>query len=354
VNVRRWTNGFCPRTKNQVTRRSLASDRVGLLPNDPTDASDTAPPPPVDSEGEVLLAERLWGAVSVAGEFQTGVELETLVDLLPEYGPSTADDLTVWMRAHLSGGRISGGRVLAPEVSSLVADPGRRERAEEYCRAAAILFQTELRATRPWLCFLGVTGSTAYGHPQEGDDCDLMTIVRPGAVWLFLTYVLLRLRVRQLTSRGSGEPRWCFNYTLDERAAIREFSRPRGFLFAREALVARPVEGEVYYRGLLRRGEWLRREAPRLYARWESTPLPEPTEPRPASRGVRCLNAALFPVVAAYLQLKGLWTNHWLRSRGRWGEHFRTITRPDRMALATRKFERLSNRMGRASRLSPE
>ncbi|MFZ0830707.1 MAG: hypothetical protein WCB18_08970 [Thermoplasmata archaeon] len=307
-----------------------------------------------DSDPEVLLAERLTGAVHVAGEFRTGVAFETLVDLLPEYGPSTVEDLTGWIQAHPSRSRVSEGRVLTPEVSDWDLDPRRRERAEEYYRAAGALFQSDLKATRPWLCFLGVTGSTAYGDPRDGDDCDLMTVVRPGAVWLFVAYVFLRLRLRRMTAPGVGEPEWCFNYTLDEPAAIREFSRPRGFLFAREALVTRPVHGEAYYRGLLRRGDWLRREAPRLYARWESTALPEPTEPRPATRGVRCLNAVLFPVVAAYLQLKGLRANYRLRRSGREGESFRTITRLDRMALATRKFERLSDRMRPASRLTPE
>ena len=277
-----------------------------------------------------------------------------MVDLLPEDGPRTVDDLTGWMRAHPRAGRVSGGYAHGPHGPEGGPEVGRRERAEQYWQAARHLMESDLQGTRRWLSFLGVTGSTAYGDPQTGDDCDLMAVVRPGTVWLFLAYVFLRLRLARRSVNGRFDPVWCFNYTLDERAAIEEFVRPRGFLFAREALVARPVQGDGYYRGLLRRGDWLRQEAPRLYARWESTGLPEPTAPRPAPRGVRWMNGAFFVAVATYLQLKGLWANHRLRRAGRGSESFRTVTRLDRMALATAKFERLSDRMGPASRLPPQ
>jgi hypothetical protein len=290
----------------------------------------------------------------VAGEFETGVELETLVDLLPEYGPATAEDLAGWIREHPTHAVVSGGLAVDPSASELTPEVDRRERGERYYRAATQLFEKDLQVSRPWLRFLGVTGSTAYGDPREGDDCDLMAVVRPGSVWTFLAYLFLRLRIRRLHGGNSLDPVWCFNYTLDEASAIREFSKPRGFLFAREALVVRPLHGEGFYRGLLRRGEWLQREAPRLYARWEGGVAPEPTEPTPAAFEVRVLNALMFPVLATYLQLKGLWANHRLRHAGLEHTGFRTITRLDRMALATRKFDQLSDRMLAGSRSAPE
>lgn len=351
---RGWPNGFRPRTKNQVVGSFLTSpkERGPTGGASSTSVTEQVPVPP--SEPKALLVDRVRGLVEVAGQFGTGIELETLVELLPEYGPSTADDLVRWIRTHPGSGRVSGQRALARTAPDIGPDPSRRRRAEQYARAASRLVASELKATGRWLRFLGITGSAAYGDPSEGDDCDLMVIVRPGTVWVFLAYVFLRLRFRKRNALRPVEPAWCFNYTLDEEAANRAFSRPRGFLFAREALVTRPVEGEAYYRSLLHRGAWLRQEAPRLYARWQPAPLPEPTEPEPASRGVRWLNAVLFPIMAAYLQLKSLWSNHRLQRSGRDGESFRTITRLDRMALATRKFERLSYRMRPASRLPPE
>jgi hypothetical protein len=349
-----WTKKFRPRTKNQVVGEALA------FPGrwDPTSAASSECGPLGASDGMLeppaLLTDRVSRVVEVAGEFETAVELDSLVELLPEFGPATVDDLVGWLRSHPSTGRVSGRIVLARDVLDRPVDHGRQQRAERYCRAASSLLNSDLSAARPWLRFLGVTGSTAYGAPRAGDDCDLMAVVRPGSVWVFVAYTFLRLRVRRTRAEGAADPEWCFNYTLDENAAIEEFSRPRGFLFAREALVARPVEGESYYRGLIRRGEWLRREAPRLVARWEATPLPEPAEPEPAPRSVRFLNAFLFPVVAAYLQLKSLRVNRRFRRSGRSGECFRTITRLDRMTLSTWKFERLADRMGPASRLTPE
>ncbi|MCI4353258.1 MAG: hypothetical protein L3K14_07755 [Thermoplasmata archaeon] len=296
----------------------------------------------------------MTGALDVASEVNAPVELDTLVDLLPEDGPRSAEDLAGWIRAHPSAGRVYGGYAHPLQRPHAAPEVGRRERAELYWQAARNLLESDLRGTQPWISFLGVTGSTAYRDPQEGDDCDLMAIVRPGTVWVFVAYVFLRLRLARRPRVGPSDPVWCFNYTLDEGAAIQEFVRPRGFLFAREALVARPLQGEAYYRGLLRRSDWLRLEAPRLYARWKSTGLPEPTPPRPAPLGVRWLNSALFVVVATYLQLKGLLVNHHLKRAGRGSESFRTVTRLDRMALATAKFDRLTTRYGRATAVPPE
>jgi hypothetical protein len=350
----RWTNGFRARTKNQVVVESLALRREW----DPTDRWPNPRPDEaaslVSADTDDLVATRVNGAVEVAGQFETGVELESLVDLLPEHGPATVSELTGWFHAHPDSGRVTGGHAVDPTAADLVFDGERRERAEQYYQAAVRLFDSALQGSRPWLRCLAVTGSTAYGDPKAGDDCDFMAIVRRGSVWVFVAYVFLRLRLRAWTRPSLPEPVWCFNYMLDEDTAIREFSRPRGFLFAREALVARPVEGEAYYRGLLRRGRWLRDEAPRLYARWESAPMPNPGAPESASPAARVLNVVLFPVVAAYLQLKGLWANHRLRRSGREAETFRTITRPGQMSLATRKFERLVDRMAPANRAAPE
>jgi hypothetical protein len=300
------------------------------------------------------VAQRINGAVEVARRFETGVELEMLVDLLPEDGPTNVAALEGWIHDHPRSGRVNGRRAVAPEAADLPPDEGRRDRAEQYYGAAVRLFETTFPGIRPWLRCAVVTGSTAYGEARADDDCDLMAIVQKGTVWAFVTYVFLRLRLRRGNSEAPLGPKWCLNYLLDEDVAIREFSRPKGFLFAREALVARPVAGEGYYRSLLGQAEWLRYEAPRLYARWESADQPEPAPPDSAPLALRVMNVLLFPVVSAYLQLKGLWVNHRLRTSGRDEDVFRTITRFGQLSLATRKFEQLADRMARANRAAPE
>lgn len=325
----------------------MTSSAIGQLGTSPSPSATPDRPPD-------LVVARVTGAVEVAYEFGAPLELETLVDLMPEYGPRTVDDLVAWIRHHPESSRVSGRFAGSNRGPVVTPTPDRRQRAEQYWRATGALFDADLKATEPWLRFLGLTGSVAYGDPDDGDDCDLMAIVRPGTVWLFLAYAFIRLRKRRRAGSGPRDPQWCLNYVLDEEAAGREYSHPRGFLFAREALVVRPVRGSDYYRTLLSRGDWLREEAPRLYARWDATETTGPAEAPPAPPALRALNALLFPVVAAFLQLKGLWRNHQLWSSGRGEETFRTVTRLDRMTLATRKFERLSARMSSGNRLAPQ
>ena len=186
-----------------------------------------------------------------------------------------------------------------------------------------------------------VTGSTAYGEPEEGDDCDVFAITRPGTMWAFLTFLYLRLQLTR--HREVGEPAvWCFNYVLETEAASKAFARPQGFLFAREALTARPVAGARFYRGLLGSASWLKEEAPRLFARWEGEGMPEPESLTPASLPVRMINLALYPVVAAYLQLVGLYRNHTLRRAGRHEECFSTRTQRNRLMVLSERYSRLT------------
>ncbi|HEV8050288.1 MAG TPA: hypothetical protein VGP88_06810, partial [Thermoplasmata archaeon] len=128
---------------------------------------------------------------------------------------------------------------------------------------------------------------------------------------------------------------------LDDRAARAEFRHPRGFLFAREALTARPVAGESYYRGLVHAASWLAEEVPRLYERWRSAGLPELPPERSAPVPVRLLNAALFPVMAWYLTLAALARNRRLIRTGRPAKQFRVVARLDRLAYETRQFDEL-------------
>ena len=311
-------------------------------------------PASLSREADSLVVHRISGAVEVARRFDTGVDLEDLIDLLPEHGPATVPDLTGWIQAHPETGRVFGNRALGPRSPALVDDEARRERAEEYYLAATRLLDSAFRASRPLIRVLAVTGSTAYGAPRADDDCDLMAVVRPGSAWVFLAHAFFSLRIRRWTRPPSRDPEWCLNYVMDEDSMIREYSAPRGFLFAREALTAHPVQGEAYYRGLLGRSEWIRKEAPRLYARWEATPAPMPQPREPAPWAFRILNAIMYPVIASYLQFKGLRANHRLRRAGRDLESFRTITRLGQMSLATRKFEQLADRMAPASQVVPE
>ncbi len=307
-----------------------------------------------DDAGGSLTARRVSSALEVAKQFGTGMSLEELTELLPENGPQSASETREWLRVHPASGVVVGPNAFHPQVPILSPDADRGARALSYWRAAQQLADSVLAPVTPMLRYLGVTGSTAYGEPEVGDDCDFMAVARAGAIWPFLTLTFLRLRLRRRLRRLEDPPAWCFNYVVDEAAAARDFGRPRGFLFAREALMTRPLRGETYYRGLLRSAVWLQTEAPRLYARWRFDGLPEPEHSGSGTWPLRAFNLLLFPWVAAYLQLKNLVQNRRLRGQGRPEECFRTITRIDRMALVTLKFDRLAEAFVPATRLRPE
>ncbi|MCI4330628.1 MAG: hypothetical protein L3K19_02125 [Thermoplasmata archaeon] len=312
-------------------------------------ASRPAPPP---SE---IVERRVETALRVAASRRTGVPVHELSELLPHDGPEGGPAVAAWMAEHPPFGTVRdefavapGGELPLPELTE------RRARGTVYLESARRFVGSEAFLARPLLECAGVTGSAAYGEPEAGEDCDLLAVTRPGAVWPFLTYVYLRLRVSPPASGPTGPTDWCFNYVLDSGAARKEFSRPRGFLFAREALTTRPIHGERHYRSLLASAPWLGKEAPRMYARWEAQGLVESDPLPPAPWPVRLLNLVLFPLVAAYLQGQGLRRNHQLRRQGRELECFQTVTNRDRLVILSEKFARIAEVYAPSTALTPE
>jgi len=234
---------------------------------------------------------------------------------------------------------------MAPH-SEVREEPSRIARGREYLDVARSLFDGPLRRTREWSHCACVTGSTAYGRPRAGDDLDLFVVTRSGGLWWFLAYTYFMLRLERWKGATPREPTTCFNFVIDHQAAAAEFSANRGFLFAREALAAQPVSGERYYRALLARGDWMRREVPRLYDEQHLAAEGPTPEADAAPYAVRALSALVYPWLAAYLQLVGLRRNRALRNGGRADERFRTETRWRRLTFASRKFEELREALG--------
>ena len=249
-----------------------------------------------------LVAHRIRAWVQVADEHRTAIRLDDLTDLLPDEGPGTPGEVASWLAVHPSHGYVVGDRVHASAPPSPAEMEARRARGVQYLREAAELWDRPLRSARRLVLAANVTGSTAYGEPESGDDLDLMVITRTGAVWLFLAHAYLVLRFRR--TRGTAPP--CLNYILDRATAEGEFHRPQGVMFAREALTARPVVGDAYYRAMIAAAPWMRSELPRLYGRWTPGGAGPVTDTRAAPWAARLLNAAIFPILATYLQLQGL------------------------------------------------
>ena len=301
-----------------------------------------------------MTLRRAEAILGIAHEFESGVVPGDLLDLLPD--GALRDLSKVRLLLERSGTPVSwaGGRLFAGVNPPTILQQDHRSRqAQENWDSVQREVPRVLEGVLPVLRSLSVTGSLAFGESSEKDDVDFFAISRRGGVWLFLflTYVAARIR------RTRSGPVWCFNTVLEEEVAVGELSKPLGFVMAREILMARCLWGNDYYVHLLQRADWIRREIPRLYeARLGSTPPPSasPVDPAAMPWPLRALNAAIFPLLATYLQLVGLLRNWRFRREGRASELFRTHTRYREMRFTSSKFEQILQRGEGASVIPPQ
>lgn len=320
-----------PPQKDHVLWRRISGTSTRSLAG----PSSANPQPATRNAADDPLEPRVTALLETARRFDTGLRLGTLIDLLPRGAPATVEEMRRWLVTRPEIGRIEGDRVFSPTGRATSVEE-RRVRGLTYRNLAREAVDRRLGRALPLVRCLGITGSTAYEEPEAGDDVDFLVVTRSGAAWLFLAYTYLALRFGR---KAAHEPDLCFNFVLDDLEAPREFGRGRGFLFAREALTVGILWGEEYYRHLLASAPWMGEELPRLFDRRVASEGPYPPRQLPAV--LRCLNAFLFPVLAAYLQLAGLLRNHRLRRDGRNEAVFRTETGLRRLAFGSLRFERL-------------
>ena len=188
----------------------------------------------------------------------------------------------------------------------------KRARAENYTRYANE-FASLCNARETNL--LAISGSTSYKTPFASDDLDIFCITKPDSLWIFLTRSLFLARFLQLFRKDA--PRLCFSYAVDQDFAEKEFAFPRDALFARDALTAKIVHGQDYYKGLLMKGPWISNYFPRLYnyrtdaVRGEGVVREEPVS-RP---GRKFLNILLRVLVGNYVAFKSAMLNMRLRKQ---------------------------------------
>lgn len=296
---------------------------------------------PLNERDAGLVERRFDSVLTAARRHRTSIPIEHISELMPPEGPDGRGEVTRWLAAHPSVGVLVGDRVVAGPVPPETESAERRERGRRFLAEASGEAVAALAPVAGLVECVAVTGSAAYGEPARQDDLDFLVVTRPGSVWPVLLYTYFAARMRR-GSHGPDDPsHWCYNYVLDDRAARQEFGTPQGFLFAREALTARPVAGESYYRGLIGSAGWLSEEVPRLYRRWSLRGLPPLPAERPAPALVRALNAALFPFLASYLTLLAMVRNRHLEKTGRPTKRFRVAARLDRLAYETQRYESL-------------
>jgi hypothetical protein len=296
---------------------------------------------PEVSSSEAQELERVRVLVGVAASFGTGIPVAEAIELLEEGAPGSSDELSRWIGRHPGVAREMGGSLVLPGLEwDQEEDASREALGKRYLEYSRDLFAGPLAPVSRWIATAATTGSTAFQRPRPGDDLDLFVVVHQGALWVFLAWSYLAIR---LTPRGKGTeapPRVCLNLVLDEPSALEEFVRPRGLLVAREILSAQVLQGEPYFRHLVRQASWMRAWLPRKYRRSAEgeSGAGKTRVPRP----LRLLNALLFPPLAAYLQLVGIWRNHRYRKYREGEGAFRTLTLPGRLQFASEAFQRLT------------
>ena len=287
---------------------------------------------------DALLGGRIAALVGTAGRFGTAVSLEEALSHLPRDGPRTPEELAEWLSRRPELGRVEGGRLVAPHLE-ISGDGSRAARGRAYVEAARRLIEGPIAPALSWLRCIGVTGSTAYGEPEDGDDVDYFVVARTGTLWLFLTFTYLALQRERLRRGGSLSPEPCFNFVLDDSRAVDEFAIPHGFLFAREALGTIVLRGEEYYRSLLRSAPWIGQEIPRRFR--ERSGAGGPPSVAVVRWPLRAANSLLFPLVASYLQFAGIVRNRRLAEAGRHEAVFRTRTELHAVTFSSHRFELL-------------
>ncbi len=298
---------------------------------------------PHSPTGTDSLETWITTVLEIAGEHGSGLPVRELTALLPPDRVMDERALLGWLLAHPQSAAVEGAWVFEAG-GGMPPQPERRERASRYEASARELVAGPLRATLPWLRCVGVTGSTAYGAPAVTDDIDFLIVARRERLWLAMLRIYLSLRRSRLGSDRTRSVRFCFNYARDDPAVRREFSQTRDFLFAREALSARILYGEEYYRALLGSAPWMRDLIPVLYARCLGTTSALPPEEPPPPLWVRAANAVAYLVLATYFQTVGLWRNDRLRRRHRAEAAFRTQTTRGAFSFDSVKFEKIRSR----------
>jgi hypothetical protein len=285
-----------------------------------------------------LLERRVEVLTRVARLFETAISPTEFVRLLPREGPASIEEVRSWVERHPELASIEDGSIVAAGERPR-AHEERLARGRSYVGRAERLLEGPFRPSRRWAHCLALSGSAAYGEPQPRDDLDLFVVTRQGALWWFLVCAYVGLRLDRIRTGSGDGPTPCLNYVVDDLQARQDFRASQGLLFAREALAVRPLWGEEYYRGLLSTASWIGAKLPRLYA--ERTDGPQARVLSNTALPWRLLNAAVYPWLATYLQLRGLARNAGYRRAGRWEAQFRTETRPHRLTFASRRFDSL-------------
>jgi len=285
------------------------------------------------------IAPIVNAALQAAHLHGASVDLTELAKLLPQ--DTTSEDLTAALESlpHLQGRYLVRDGLVLPK-SGASSTPSADEEARNRSIAsiwAALVFASRLGSRD--VSTIAVSGSTSYLSASEQDDLDLFCVTHEGSMWVFLLRALVTTRVLKFFDRRT--PPVTFSCVMDWEYADEMFSRDRGALFARDALMARVVLGCEGYSALLQKASWMKRYFPMLYGHQRAgLARLRPTE-RAASGPGRMLNMVLYLAAGSFIRLKALFHNHMLARQGKDSALFRVRMGPNHLIYESKRYTAL-------------
>ena len=176
--------------------------------------------------------------------------------------------------------------------------------------AYAFQFGSMLKSASSPFKVLSISGSTSYLSVSETDDLDFFCIVKAGAMWP--SFVRSLILARAFRASRKYTPWICLSYVSDEEFVRREFFNNQNGLFARDAISTRVIQGEMYFRNLLKENSWMASYFPKLYELrigGGTFTNQEFMKRKPADSFERILNLFLYYTAGSYIKLKSYLLN---------------------------------------------
>lgn len=117
----------------------------------------------------------------------------------------------------------------------------------------------------PWVRFVAVAGSVAFGNPEAEDDIDIFIVTNKKRLWLVRSIDLILYRilgVRRRFSDSNVKDKLCFIYYVTEEHLELAPQDEQNFLTALEVVTLVPVVHEEYYQKLLNSNRWVKKYFP--------------------------------------------------------------------------------------------
>lgn len=110
---------------------------------------------------------------------------------------------------------------------------------------------------KPFVKFIGVSGSVASGFAKDGDDIDLFIVTKNDTVWIYRLYIyiknLFKKRVRA-KGRSDVKNKLCINFLTEQRALLFE----NDIFNLNELLFLKPIYNEEFQKVIFLNNSWLK------------------------------------------------------------------------------------------------